>query len=112
MLREYEDVLRTYGNDYEALHGQSRSPEGLRRLGGENFRVRIAGEQKLTLEEFVGQTESYSVAPKRGEARYGGMQQALKEYFAKWSAEGLLTIGTECEVAGLQVGPIASSGGH
>ena len=100
MLREYEDLLRTYGNDYAALHRESRSSEGLRRFGGEDFRVRIAGEQKLTLEEFRGQTQSYSVVPKPGDAGFGAMQTALKEFFARWSAEGLLTLDTECEVVG------------
>jgi hypothetical protein len=67
--------------------------------GGEMFREEIAGEQRLTLEELVGQTQSLSVAPGPGHPKYIGMQQALREFFDRWTVDGVVAMRTVCKVA-------------
>ncbi len=99
-MREYEQTLRDYGNDYDGAHERSRRTATLDALEGEHFRVVLPGEQRLTFEELAGQTESYSVAPKAGDANYEAMQDALRTFFKKWSVDGLITMDTACEVAG------------
>ena len=102
--REYEAVLMEHGTDYEKVRGGYGSLAGLKAYGeGERFAEQIAGEEWLTLEEFVGQTQSYSVAPLVGSAKYAGMQSALREFFARWSVEGRVRVAMGCEVVAWQV---------
>ena len=97
----YEAVLMEHGTDYEKVRGGYRSFEGLRPFGnGERFVETMQGVVKLTLEEFLGQTQSLSIAPKRGEEKYAGMQTALRKFFARWSNGGVLRLETVCEVVG------------
>ena len=101
MAREYECILMEHGTDYDKVRGGYRSFEGLRPFGdGESFDVKLPGEQTLTLEEFLGQTQSLSVAPMPEEAKYQGMQEALREFFAKWSVGGVMRMETVCQVTG------------
>jgi ubiquinone/menaquinone biosynthesis C-methylase UbiE len=99
--REYEQILLEHGMDYAKVRGGYRSFEGLKPYGdGETFEVKMPGEARLTLEEFLGQTQSLSVVPMPGHAKYHGMQRALREFFAKWSEDGVLRLRTSCEVVG------------
>jgi SAM-dependent methyltransferase len=101
MAREYEAILLQHGRDYEQVRGGYRSFEGLRPYGdAETFEVKMPGEQRLTLEEFLGQTQSLSVTPMPGDAKYAGMQAALKEFFLKWSVGGVMRMETACQVTG------------
>ncbi len=99
--REYEAILIEHGTDYAEVRGGYRSFEGLKPYGDEEtFDVRTPGEEQLTLEEFLGQTQSLSVTPMPGHPKYDVMQRALREFFAKWSKEGVLALRTNCEVVG------------
>jgi ubiquinone/menaquinone biosynthesis C-methylase UbiE len=99
--RGYESILLEHGVDYEDVRGAYRSFSGLRPFGdAETFELKIAGEQMLSLEEFLGQTQSLSVTPMPGHAKYEGMQEALREYFERWSVDGVLTLPTVCEIVG------------
>jgi hypothetical protein len=72
--------------------------------GGEMFREEIGGEQRLTLEALLGQTQSLSVVPEPGHAKYEGMQRALREFFSRWAADGVVAMKTVCRVAGGRFG--------
>jgi ubiquinone/menaquinone biosynthesis C-methylase UbiE len=100
--REYEAILIEHGLDYAEVRGGYRKWEGLKPYGddAETFETTIAGEQALTLEEFLGQTQSLSVTPMPGHAKYEGMQRALKEFLAKWSEGDVLRLETQCSVVG------------
>ena len=101
MALEYEAILLQHGTDYEKVRSGYRSFEGLRPFGeGEHFDLKLPGEQTLTLDAFLGQTQSLSVTPLPGDAKYAGMQAALQEFFAKWSVEGVMRMGTQCQVTG------------
>jgi hypothetical protein len=67
--------------------------------GGELLREEIYGEQRLTLEELVGQTQSLSVTPDPGHAKYEWMQEALRWFFAKWQVDGTVEMKTVCRIA-------------
>jgi ubiquinone/menaquinone biosynthesis C-methylase UbiE len=98
----YESMLREHGTDYAENRERYEVPpkEDAFFGGGELFREEIWSEQRLTLEEMVGQTQSLSVTPVPGHAKYDGMQQALREFFAKWQVDGMVAMKTVCRVAG------------
>jgi ubiquinone/menaquinone biosynthesis C-methylase UbiE len=99
--KEYEAILIEHGIDYARVRGGYRNWEGMKPYGdAEVFKAQMPGEQRLTLEEFLGQTQSLSVIPMPWHAKYEGMQRALKEFFAKWSDGKVLRLETVCSVAG------------
>jgi SAM-dependent methyltransferase len=101
---EYEQILMEHGTDYAEVRGGYRSFVGLRPYGDAgSFEVQLPGEQRLSLEEFLGQTQSLSIAPMPGDAKYEGMQKSLRDYFAKWSEDEALLLQTVCEVVGWRV---------
>jgi ubiquinone/menaquinone biosynthesis C-methylase UbiE len=97
----YEAMLREHGKDYvENCERYEIAPRvDAFFAGGELFRVETKDEQKLTLEELIGQTQSYSVSPEPGHAKYEGMQRALREFFEKWQAGGVVAMKMVCKVA-------------
>jgi SAM-dependent methyltransferase len=98
---DYEAMLREHGTDYE----ENRERYGISPrvdaffAGGELFREEIHGQQRLTFEELVGQTQSLSVTPEPGHEKYDGMQRALQEFFEKWEVNGAVVMPTVCRVA-------------
>jgi hypothetical protein len=101
MSRAYEDLLRQHGTDYEANFERYESGGRVNEFfaGGELFREEIYGEQRLTLEELAGQTQSLSVTPEQGHAKYEGTQEALRAFFAKWQVDGIVEMKTVCRMA-------------
>ena len=109
--REFERLLIEHGTDYHEVRGGYRSFEALRPYGdAEHFNVEFHGKESQTLEEFLGQTQSLSVTPMPGHAKYEGMQQALREFFAKWSMDGVRRMETVCTVVGWRT-PAPTVGG-
>jgi SAM-dependent methyltransferase len=103
--KEYEEILMEFGTDYRELQSEYRVYDDMAPVFAEGAVVRetIHGEQILTLEEFLGQTQSSSVAPMPGDAKYAGMQQALRDFFARFQCDGTLRMGTVCSVMACQV---------
>ena len=97
----YEALLREHGTDYAANRERYEIAPKIDAFfaGGELFREEIYGEQRLTLEELVGQTQSLSVAPAPGHEKYEGMQSALRRFFSEWGQDGVVSIKTVCRVA-------------
>ena len=97
----YEALLREHGTDYAENRERYEIAPKVDAFfaGGELFREEIHGEQRLTLEELVGQTQSLSVTPEAGHAKYEGMQEALRGYFAEWQVDGVVAMKTVCRVA-------------
>jgi ubiquinone/menaquinone biosynthesis C-methylase UbiE len=97
----YESMLLEHGTDYE--ENQERHAITVRIdaffAGGESFREEIHDEQWLTFEELAGQTQSLSLAPERGHAKYEGMQQGLRKFFAQWAVDGVVVMPTVCKVS-------------
>ena len=103
--REFEEILMEFGTDYRALQGEYRVYDEMVPVfdGGVVERETIRGEQALTLEEFLGQTQSLSVAPMPGDAKYAGMQRALRDFFERFQTDGMLRMRTVCSVMACQV---------
>jgi SAM-dependent methyltransferase len=99
--REYEALLREHGTDYAENRERYEIAPRVDAFfaGSELLRKEIAGEQRLTLEELIGQTQSYSVTPEPGHPKYEGMQRALKKLFARWETDGVVVVKTVCKVA-------------
>ena len=97
----YEAVLREHGTDYAANRKRYEIDATIEEFfrDGELFKEEIAGEQRLTLEELVGFTQSLSVSPDPSHPKYEGMQAALREFFAKWKNEdGVVITPTVCRM--------------
>jgi ubiquinone/menaquinone biosynthesis C-methylase UbiE len=99
--QEYEDLLREHGTDYAANRERYEIAPQVDAFfaGGELFREEIYAEERLTLEELAGQTQSLSVTPEKGHPKYEGMQAALRVFFNKWQKDGAVTLKTVCQVA-------------
>ena len=69
-VKAYEEMLMEFGTDYRELQSGYRVYDDMAPLfaGGAVVRETIGGEQRLTLEELLGQTQSLSVAPLPGDA--------------------------------------------
>jgi len=103
--KAYEEILMEFGTDYRELQSGHRIYDDMAPLfaGGAMVRETIRGEQVLTLENLVGQTQSLSVAPLPGDAKYAGMQGALRDFFLRFERDGVLRMGTACSVMACQV---------
>ncbi|MDE3104722.1 MAG: class I SAM-dependent methyltransferase [Acidobacteriota bacterium] len=103
----YESLLLQHGTDYAYLRGGYRVHERLSEVFGEQplHRAELRSQAQLTLEEFLGQAMSISVAPLPGHPRYEGMQQALYQHFARYAQAGVLTMSMSCWVTALQRNP-------
>jgi ubiquinone/menaquinone biosynthesis C-methylase UbiE len=98
----YEAVLREHGTDYSANRDRYEIEEKMNAFfaGGEMFREESFNEQSLTLEELIGQTQSYSVTPARGHAKFDGMQNALRKFFREWEQDEVVVMKTVCKMTG------------
>lgn len=108
---DYETLLREHGIDYKENRERYEIAPKINTFfaGGEMFRKEISGEQRLTLEDLIGLTQSLSVSPLPGDPRYPGMQKALDEFFSKWEREGTVVITTLCRMACGRFSPHAGS---
>jgi ubiquinone/menaquinone biosynthesis C-methylase UbiE len=100
----YEAILTEFGKGRGETERETRRAGEIAPLFGKGAVVReeLRGEQVLTLEEFLGQTQSFSVAPLPGDAKYEGMQTALRDFFARFEQDGKLRMGTLCSVMACQ----------
>jgi SAM-dependent methyltransferase len=103
--KAYEEILMQFGTDYRTLQSEYRVYDEMAPIfaGGAVVQETIRGEQELTLEAFLGQTQSLSVAPIPGDAKYVGMQEALRDFFARFQQDGMLRLGTVCSVMACQM---------
>jgi ubiquinone/menaquinone biosynthesis C-methylase UbiE len=96
----YEQLLVKYGTDSGYVRGGHRIHERMDGLfaGGELRRTKITGEQRLSWDEFSGQTMSFSVTPLPGHPKHADMMRALEEFFARFASDGKVTFFTTCWV--------------
>jgi SAM-dependent methyltransferase len=99
----YEKILMKFG-DYRETHQQIRRMAEVAPLFAEGVVVRreMCGEQLLTLEQFMGQTQSFSATPRPGDEGHAEMQVALEDFFARFERDGLLRTATICSVMACQ----------
>lgn len=97
---EYEEILAIKGIDFQRVLAARLRREDMERLFmPESLLVeQIHGEEVLTREGFFGRTQSLSVTPEPGHAKYAAMQEALQEYFEQWQQNGMIRMETSCEL--------------
>jgi len=97
---EYERILMEEGVDHRDVRSRYRVHERVASLfaDGTVIQKQWDGEQVLTLEAFLGQTQSYSAVPLPGHPKYEGMQRALHDFFERFQRDGLLRVTTMCFV--------------
>jgi SAM-dependent methyltransferase len=100
-----ESILAEFGNGRGDTERETRRAGEIAPLFGEGAVVReeLRGEQMLTLEEFLGQTQSFSATPLPGDAKHEGMRLALRDFFARFQQDGVLRMGTLCSVMACRV---------
>jgi SAM-dependent methyltransferase len=103
--KQYEEILREYGTDDREPQRRNRIYDELPGLfeRGAVVKQTLKGEQRLTLEEFLGQTQSFSSTPLPEHPKYEPMQAALRTFFARYEESGLLRMGSACSVMACQV---------
>jgi SAM-dependent methyltransferase len=103
--RELEDIFIEHAPDYKHVKERYRvhhqvaphlRPESL-------VRQKIHGEQRVTLDHFLGQVQSYSWTPLPGHPKHEPMQHALREHFDRWHSAGVLHLKTACYVTAGQL---------
>lgn len=96
----YEGVLNEHGTDYRENRARYEIAPKVDAFfaSGDIFRDEIYGEQELTLEALLGQTQSLSVTPAPDHPKYEGMQSALRKFFNEWQQDGIVTMKTVCKV--------------
>ncbi len=97
----FEAILNEYGSDYEANRQRYKIDPTIDSffVGGELFRTEFAGEQRLTLEELSGLTQSLSVAPLLSDPRYAALQSALENFFFEYQQDEAVVLATRCKLA-------------
>ncbi len=97
---DYERILAEEGVDQKDVRSRYRMHDvaAAAFAAGSLVQEQLHGEQRLTLEEFFGQTQSYSSVPLPGDAKYAGMRRALRKHFGRWAEDGVLVVGTTCFV--------------
>jgi len=96
----FENILMELGRDYRETHKETRRMSEITPLfpGGVTIREDLYGEQMLTLEGFLGQVQSFSVAPRPGDETYSKMQVALRNFFMQFQYDDELRVETVCSV--------------
>jgi ubiquinone/menaquinone biosynthesis C-methylase UbiE len=97
----YEALLDQYGTDYKENRERYEIAPKIEAFfaDGQLLRDESLGEQRLTLDELLGQTQSLSVTPEPGSASHENMQIALHKFFTQWQVDGVITMKTACKLA-------------
>jgi ubiquinone/menaquinone biosynthesis C-methylase UbiE len=97
-LIDLERILVKEGVDHREVRSRYQVHEAVAFVAGSLVQQQLHGEQRLTLEQFLGQTQSYSSAPLPGHPKYERMQRALRDHFMLFQRNGVLPMGTTCYV--------------
>jgi SAM-dependent methyltransferase len=100
LLRDFEELLMTYGSDYASVRAQHNLESVCRKFftGCEVHHAEYFSLQELSYEELEGQTLSFSVMPLPGDPRFEPMQRALQDYFGRYESKGRVKVPIVCEV--------------
>jgi SAM-dependent methyltransferase len=103
---EYEELLRSYCEEFKERAVPMNIQETVERLfaGGDFYQDAFIGNQKLTLEQFIAETEKLSIYPQPGSEAREEMVAALGRFFKKWAVDGVLRVPVVCRVACGRVG--------
>jgi ubiquinone/menaquinone biosynthesis C-methylase UbiE len=97
----YEQLLRDFGRDYEAVRSSHLTTERIAAFFAPNELKEevFPNTQDLTLEGLDGRVLSSSYMPQPGHPRYEAMRRAIEDLFAKEQKDGHVRMEYECAVA-------------
>lgn len=96
-IEAYEAMMSEYGTDYVRVRSGYRSYGAMDNLfPGEIHEAQLPGLRPLDWESFSGHARSLSVTPQPGHPNHQGFERALREYFAAYAVDGILTMPTMC----------------
>jgi SAM-dependent methyltransferase len=92
-LREYEQFLLRFADDYTKVRHENTGEKELRDFFGKDFTVAVfQNKQVFDLDGLKGRVLSSSYMPTEGSERYPQMAAALNELFTKHQEQGRITI--------------------
>ena len=92
-LREYEQFLLTYANDYAEVRHDNINDMALLNFFGKRFeRASFPNAQVLDFEGLRGRAASASYMPSEGDDRFAEMEEDLRGLFAKHAESGRITV--------------------
>jgi SAM-dependent methyltransferase len=95
--KDFEALLTSASTDYTYVRAGYRVHDHLDDVFIANrHSEQIPLEQKLTWDDFLGQTMSLSVTPPPGDPRNATFAQHLRDYFQTYAVDGILTMPTTC----------------
>lgn len=90
-LAEFDELLKTYANDYQDL--SQRRIRCINLLIERGFKKKTQQDQTdMDFESLKGQTLSYSVTPEAGEPNYDPMMEALNSLFQRHQRDARVTL--------------------
>ncbi|XEC97575.1 class I SAM-dependent methyltransferase [Paenibacillus tarimensis] len=99
-LEEYEQLLRTFGTDYEKVGHKNISAETLSAffMEGRMKEARFTNSQLFDLEGLAGRLQSSSYSPLPGHPNYEPMMIELRDLFERNNRDGKVSFEYETEV--------------
>lgn len=92
-LREYEELLKKYGTDYEKVRHDNINTEILKEFFQSDFAQKsFLNAQTLDFEGLKGRVSSSSYMPAETDSRYEPMVKELKRLFDKYAENGKIGI--------------------
>lgn len=98
-LVRYEQLLKSYGEQYEKLQHRKVGSEEIRAFYGSDFnKVEFPHEQRFDLEGLKGRAMSSSYVPLPGDANYGLLMEGLTSLFKQYEEDGTIRFTYTTEV--------------
>lgn len=89
-LRDYEELVTTFGTDYQEINHQNSQTQSVLApfFGGEYFTSRFDNIQRFDLDGLMGRIHSSSYMPAHDHANYKATAKRAKEIFAAYQQNG------------------------
>lgn len=92
-LRAYENLLLSYGTDYEKVRHENVAREIAQFFAPETFKLKSLGNyQPLNFEALSGRVCSSSYTPERGSPKFEPMLEKLQEIFHEYKSDGTVIV--------------------
>lgn len=94
----YEEILRTYGQNYSQAKHRKRNSNRQAQLLGKYEVITIPNSQELDFESLAGRIRSSSYMPNAQDPEYPAVEAAIKNMFEKFQVSGKIKIEYETRV--------------
>jgi ubiquinone/menaquinone biosynthesis C-methylase UbiE len=105
-IAAYEDLLAAHGVDYVRVRSGYRTYERMDDFfDGELHQAQVHSTRLLDWASFRGQAMSLSVSPQPGHPGFAAFEQALRDYFARFARDEVVTVPTTCWITAARFAP-------